>query len=43
MVPIDYIDGATIAVAGVTNQDIDPELGEAPDLEGYTREMGSVK
>ena len=28
-------DGTTVAVAGVINQDIDPELGEVPDLEGY--------
>ena len=35
MVPVDDTDGATIAVAGVIHQDVDPELGEVPDLEGY--------
>ena len=33
--------GATIAVASVIHQNVDPELGEVPDLEGYTREKGS--
>ena len=28
-------DNATIAVAGVIHQDIEPELGEVPDLKGY--------
>ena len=35
MVPVDATDGATIAVASVIHQDIDLELGEVPDLEGY--------
>ena len=34
VVPVDDTDGATIAVAGVIHQDVDPELGEVPDLEG---------
>ena len=37
MVPVDDTDGATIAVAG---QDVDPELGELPDLEGYCQREG---
>ena len=40
VVPVDSTDGATIAVAGVIHQDVDPELGEVPDLVGYRqREM----
>ena len=35
VVPVDSTDGATVAVAGVIHQDVDPELGEVPDLEGY--------
>ena len=35
MEPVEDADGATVAVAGVIHQDIDPELGEVPDLEGY--------
>ena len=31
---------ATIAVAGVIYQDTDPELGEAPDLEGCHQKDG---
>ena len=33
-------DDATIAVAGVIYQDIDLELGEVPDLEGYHQKEG---
>ena len=33
VVPLDATDGATIAVASVIHQDINPELGEVPDLE----------
>ena len=40
MVPVDDTVGATIAVAGVIHQDIDPELGEVPDLEGYRQREG---
>ena len=40
VVPIDDTDGATIAVAGVIHQDVDPELGEVPDLEGYRQREG---
>ena len=40
VVPVDDTDGATIAVAGVIHQDIDPELGEVPDLEGYRQREG---
>ena len=40
VVPVDDIDGATVAVAGVIHQDIDPELGEVPDLEGYRQREG---
>ena len=35
VVPVDDTDGVTVAVAGVIHQDVDPELGEVPDLEGY--------
>ena len=31
VVPVESTDGATIAVAGVIHQDVDPELGEVPD------------
>ena len=31
---------ATVAVAGVIHQDVDPELGEVPDLEGYRQREG---
>ena len=40
VVPVDSTDGATIAVAGVIHQDVDPELGEVPDLEGYRQREG---
>ena len=40
VVPVDDTDGATIAVAGVIDQDVDPELGEVPDLEGYRKREG---
>ena len=40
MVPVDDTDGATVAVAGVIHQDVDPELGEVPDLEGYRQREG---
>ena len=35
VVPVDDTDGATVAVAGVIHLEVDPELGEVPDLEGY--------
>ena len=35
VVPVGDTDGAAIAVANVIHQDVDPELGEVPDLEGY--------
>ena len=41
MVPVDDTDGAT--VAGVIHQDVDPELGEVPDLEGYRQREGVLK
>ena len=34
VVPVDATDGATVAIAGVIHHDVDPELGEVPDLEG---------
>ena len=40
VVTVDSTDGATIAEAGVTHQDVDPELGEVPDLEGYRQREG---
>ena len=42
VVPVDDTDGATctVAVAGVIHQDVDPELGEVPDLEGYQQREG---
>ena len=40
VVPIDATDGATVAVARVTHQDVDPELREVPDLEGYHQGEG---
>ena len=39
-VPVDVTDGATVAEAGMIHQDIDPELGEVPDLEGYRQREG---
>ena len=42
VVPTNSGDGATVAVASVIHQDLDPELGEAPDLEGYRHKEGSV-
>ena len=35
MVPVDATDGTKVPVAGVIHQDVDPELGEVPDIEGY--------
>ena len=40
VVTVDDTDGATVAVAGVIHQDVDPELGEVPDLEGYRQREG---
>ena len=40
MVPTDDTDGATVAVAGVIHQDVNPELGEVPDLKGYRQREG---
>ena len=40
VVPVDSTDDATVPVAGVIHQDIDPELGEVPDLEGYRQREG---
>ena len=40
VVTVDDTDGATVAVAGVIHQDVDPELGEVPDLEGYRQGEG---
>ena len=40
VVPVDDTDGATVAVAGVIHQDVDPELGEVPDFEGYRQREG---
>ena len=40
VVPVDDTDGATVAVASVIHQDVDPELGEVPDLEGYRQREG---
>ena len=40
VVSVDDTDGATVAVAGVIHQDVDPELGEVPDLEGYRQREG---
>ena len=40
VVPVDSTDGATVAVSGVIHQDVDPELGEVPDLEGYRQREG---
>ena len=40
VVPVDDTDGATIAVASVIHQDVDQELGEVPDLEGYRQREG---
>ena len=41
VVPTDSKDGTTVAIAGVIHQDVDPELGELPDLEGYHQRDGS--
>ena len=40
VVPVDDTDGATLAVASVIHQDVNPELGEVPDLEGYRQREG---
>ena len=40
VVSLDVTDGASIAVASVIHQDVDPELGEVPDLEGYHQREG---
>ena len=40
VVPIDARDGTTVAVARVIHQDVDQELGEVPDLEGYRQREG---
>ena len=40
VVPVGVTDGATVAVAGVIHQDVNPELGEVPDLEGYCQREG---
>ena len=40
MVPIDNEDWATVVVAGVIHHDVDPELGQVPDLEGYCQREG---
>ena len=40
VVPVDDTDGATVAVAGVIHQDVDPELGEVSDLKGYHQKEG---
>ena len=40
MVLVDDTDGATVAVACVIHQDVDPELGEVPDLESYRQREG---
>ena len=40
VVPVDSADGATVAVASVTHQDVDPELGEVLDMGGYCQRKG---
>ena len=35
-------DSATVAVAGVIRQDVDPQLGVAPDIESYHHKEGSA-
>ena len=40
VVPVDATEGTTAAVAGVIHQDVDLELGEVPDLEGYRQREG---
>ena len=40
VVPVIGRDGATVAVASVKHQDVDSELGEVPNLEGYHQEEG---
>ena len=40
VVPVDSLVGATIAVAGVIHQEVDQELGEVLDLEGYCQREG---
>ena len=41
VVPTNSKDGTTVAVAGVTHQHIDLELGEVPDLEGFCQREGT--
>ena len=40
VVPVDDTDGTTVAVAGVIHHDVDPELGEVPDVDGYRQREG---
>ena len=40
VVPADDTDGVNVAVACVIHQDVDPELEEVPDLEGYCQREG---
>ena len=40
VVPAVSKDGATVAVASAIHEDVDPELGEIPDLEGYCQKEG---
>ena len=42
VVLVDSKDGAAAAVARVIHQDVDPELEEVPDLEGYHQREGLV-
>ena len=41
VVPIASTDGTTVAVAGIIHKDVDPELGDVPEV--TTREKGSVR
>ena len=40
VVPLDATDGTNVAVTGVIHQEVDPELGEVPDLEDYRQREG---
>ena len=39
VVPVGDTDGATVAVAGVIHQDVDPELGEVCQDQGYSTDL----
>ena len=41
VVPMNMKDDATVAVASVIHQDVNPEMGRTPDPEGYRQREGT--